>query len=110
MSRILYRAKRKRVLWRTGRVIEDQAGMAALRAAAFHRAGHHCECSLADPNRRCNAKVTWVDGHLHHIVSRAHGGSDVLSNVAFVTRQCHRELTGILHWTRPLATGEEWAR
>jgi len=27
-------------------------------------------------------------------VSRARGGSDVLSNVAFLRRACHREITG----------------
>lgn len=98
-SRFKPKRKLRRVLWRTGRVIEDAAGMARLRSQAFHRSQGHCECVLADPTRKCRARVSYSYGHLHHIVSRAHGGSDVLSNVAFVDRQCHRELTGILKWS-----------
>lgn len=106
-SRIRYKPKVRRVLWRTNRVIEDSRGMAKLRSDAFSRSHGKCECVLADPERVCKARVSWVDGHLHHIVSRAHGGSDVLENVAFVTRQCHRELTGVLQWSRPVL--ESWA-
>jgi len=107
MSRIRYKRKQRRVLWRTGRIIEDQKGMATLRSAAFHRSAGRCECNLADASRKCSQRVTWFDGHLHHILSRAHGGSDIIGNVAFITRQCHREITGILHWTPPNL--EEWA-
>lgn len=107
-SRIRPKRKVRRVLWRTGRVIEDAVGMAKLRSAAFRRSQGRCECKLADPERICRQRVTYNFDHLHHIVSRARGGSDVLENVAFVTRQCHRELTGILHWTRPLLP--EWEK
>jgi hypothetical protein len=108
VSHIRPKRKQRKVLWRTGRVIEDQKGMATLRSTAFHRCQGRCECKMADSSRKCSQRVTWFDGHLHHIVSRAHGGSDVISNVAFVTRQHHRELTGLLHWSSPAI--EEWAR
>jgi HNH endonuclease len=87
--------------------MEDSAGMATLRSEAFHRSAGRCECVLADPARKCKARVGWNDGHLHHILSRAHGGSDVLGNVAFMTRKCHKELTGVLHWSPPAI--EDWA-
>lgn len=109
-SPIRYKPKVKRTLWRTGRVIEDNKGMARLRSEAYARSGGRCECGLADESRRCTARVTWFDGHLHHIVSRAHGGSDVLSNVCLVTVPCHKELTGVLHWTRPTLEAEAWTR
>jgi 5-methylcytosine-specific restriction endonuclease McrA len=72
--------------------------MAQLRAAAYHRSQGICECGTyecqAQPQRL--RRVNWFDGQLHHIVSRARGGSDELDNVLFVTRDCHRRLTGEL--------------
>lgn len=99
-SRIHVKPKVRKILWRTGRVIEDARGMAHLRSEAFHRSEGYCECRRADPKRPyCGKRVHYNFGHLHHIVSRAHGGSDVLENVAFVDRQCHREITGNLKWS-----------
>src|SRR6266498_2182240 len=103
MTSIHYKRKIRKVLWRTGRVIEDQKGMAKLRHDAYHRSGGYCECRLADSGRPyCGQRVTWTDSQLHHVVSRAHGGSDIIENVCFVTRKCHRELTGLLHWSQPV--------
>jgi 5-methylcytosine-specific restriction endonuclease McrA len=104
MKRSPIRSKRRvrRVYWRTGKVREDAKGMATLRSMAFHRSGGICECGreecLTQPMRL--RRVTWADGQLHHVISRARGGSDVLSNVLFVTRECHAVLTGKLQWTR----------
>ena len=67
--------------------------MARLRSAAFHRSGGWCECG------ECSKQVGWIDGHLHHVISRGRGGSDVLSNVQFITRACHERITGELQWT-----------
>jgi hypothetical protein len=98
---IRYKRKVRKVSWRTGRVREDATGMAKLRSAAFHRSGGICECGRAE----CESKpmrlrmVNWVDGHLHHIVSRGRGGSDVLDNVQFITSACHREITGVPQWS-----------
>jgi hypothetical protein len=88
--------KVRRELWRSGRVIEDSKGMARLRSEAYHRSNGLCECRLADPNRpECTKRVNWIDGELHHMKPR----SDVIDRVAFVSRACHRELTGKLQWT-----------
>lgn len=86
------------VLWRTGRVIEDAAGMATLRKETYHRAGGICECSLLRGGQ-CKQRVSWSDGQMHHIISRSHGGSDILDNTAWLSRQCHREITGQPKWT-----------
>lgn len=92
----LRRGKRRKrsVSWRTGRIREDSTGMARLRSQAFHRSQGICECG-------CKARVSWIDGHLHHVVSRARGGSDVLDNVLFITRACHQRIHGDLHWSPP---------
>ena len=76
--------------------------MAGLRSAAFARSRGLCECGRAICEERPLRlrTVNWVDGQLRHIISRAHGGSDVLQNVQFITRQCHREITGDLQWSR----------
>ena len=94
--------KSRRVLWRTGRIIEDAKGMARLRSAAFQRSSGMCECNRAECIARpwYERRVSWVDGHLHHVVPRAHGGSDVLSNVLFIRRECHRQITGEPEWNR----------
>lgn len=74
--------------------------MARLRSDAYVRSMGICECGrvecLARPLRL--RRVNWPDGHLHHIVSRARGGSDVLENVQFITSRCHREITGEPQW------------
>lgn len=100
-----YRPRKRKVLWRTGQVKEDSKGMARLRSEAFQRSGGFCECGrpecLALPARL--RRVNWFDGQLaHYPVSRARGGSDVLENVRFVKRECHRALDGNrLFWSQP---------
>jgi hypothetical protein len=100
-SRIRRKTRVRKVSWRSGRVREDSIGMAHLRAAAYARSGGICECGraecLARPMRL--RRVNWPDGHLHHIVPRGRGGSDVLVNVQFITSQCHREITGEPKWS-----------
>lgn len=94
---IRYKRKVRSISWRTGRVREDASGMARLRSEAYERSGGMCECGrlacLARPTRL--RRVNWSDGHLHHAVSRAHGGSDTLDNVRFITHTCHNEIHGI---------------
>ena len=88
--------------WRARTIRLDQKGMCALRGEAYSRAAGVCECNtpecLAQPTRL--RRVNWFDGQLHHVVSRARGGSDTLENVIFITRACHRRLTGELKWTQ----------
>lgn len=76
--------------------------MQVLRAAAFKRSEGVCECGRDECLAR-TAKlrmVTWCDGDLHHVRSRAHGGSDVLENVLYITRLCHQEITGVPEWSK----------
>ena len=84
------KARRKRELWRTGRVMEDAAGMAVLREAAFKRADGNCEL--------CHEEAPWWDGggpaphpfgELIHKVARGKGGSDILKNVEWGHHACH---------------------
>ncbi len=93
--------RQRKVSWRTGCVREDAAGMARLRSEAFRRSGGICECGreVCQNRTRFERVVTWVDGQLHHVISRAHGGSDVISNVLYITRRCHSEITGELKWS-----------
>lgn len=86
--------------WRSGRIREDSAGMARLRSEAYERSQGKCECVLADPKRICERRATWIDGHMHHIVHRSQGGSDVLENVAFINRLCHAEIHGEPQWSK----------
>jgi hypothetical protein len=94
---IRYKRKVRKVSWRTGRVREDADGMARLRSEAYERSQGVCECGrLACLKRPLRLRrVNWSDGHLHHEISRAHGGSDTLDNVRFITNLCHREIHGI---------------
>jgi HNH endonuclease len=75
--------------------------MARLRSEAYERSGGICECQrpscLARPYRL--RRVSFNDGHLHHVISRARGGSDVIGNVQFITRKCHEEIHGIPLWS-----------
>jgi len=86
--------KRVRRVWKSGRIREDSTGMARLRSAAYARSEGHCECWRHPGREDCRKRVNWYDGNLHHIISRARGGSDVIDNVAFITRACHNEITG----------------
>jgi len=66
--------RERKVLWRTGRVIEDAAGMKALRLKVYRRAGGRCEVEWN--GKRCNKFAPWSGyrhGHLVHIVARGHG-------------------------------------
>jgi hypothetical protein len=100
-SRIRYKRKVKSISWRSGRVREDAIGMARLRAAAYERSRGMCECNrnvcLQRPVRL--QRVNWPDGHLHHVIPRGRGGSDVLDNVQFITALCHSEITGTPEWS-----------
>src|SRR4051812_40560233 len=82
----------RREFWRTGKIREDGIGMARLRSAAYARSEGICECGLCPGRPPCLLRASWSDGQLHHILSRAHGGSDVIENVAFINRICHHEI------------------
>lgn len=84
----------RREFWRTGKIREDGRGMARLRSEAYARSEGRCECYRCPGREPCHLRVGWADGHLHHVVSRAHGGSDVLENLAFISRVCHDQITG----------------
>ena len=90
------RVRKVNMPWKPERIREDSAGMARLRSEAFKRSGGICECGES-----CGKRVTWggyEQGQLHHVISRAHGGSDVLENVQFITRYCHQEIHGMPKW------------
>lgn len=93
-----YKPKRAKVSapWRNQVIRLDARGMASLRSAAYERSEGICECGRPECEKREMRlrRVTWSDGQLHHVVSRARGGSDVLDNVQFITWQCHREIHG----------------
>jgi len=94
-ARICWRKKvrRERPPWLPPMIREDAAGMRRLRHEAYDRSGGKCECG-------CGARIDWYTGHLHHVVSRARGGSDEIGNLLFITPECHKTLHGKLHWTR----------
>ncbi len=91
----------RKVSWRSGCVREDVAGMARLRSEAFRRSGGRCECQrvtdeFPDGEKPCGGlHVSWWDGQLHHSKPR----SDVIDRVSFLRRECHRKITGELHWS-----------
>lgn len=93
---------KERAPWHPPLVRLDAMGMAALRSDAFERSDGICECSREICQKRVPnlRRVTWTDGQLHHIVSRARGGSDELSNVQFITRRCHEEIHGKPAWSK----------
>jgi 5-methylcytosine-specific restriction endonuclease McrA len=74
--------------------------MARLRSEAYHRSNGLCECGreicLTRPTQE--RIVTFFNGQLHHLISRAHGGSDEIANVRFISRKCHEEIHGIPLW------------
>jgi len=87
--------------WRPPRIRLDAIGMAKLRSEAYERSQGICECGRPKCKHRPERlrRVTWYDGQLHHIVSRARGGPDSLENTQFITRLCHAEIHGSLRWT-----------
>jgi hypothetical protein len=83
--------RERRVLWRSGRVIEDARGMYELRRRIFKRAEGKCEVIKAN-GKRCNAYAKWDGigkGDLSHIKHGAKGPGDVDSNVLWSCRECH---------------------
>lgn len=91
------KVKKERSPWLPMRVREDRIGMEKLRWLAFARSEGECECHLAG-RKRCKKRVDWFSGELHHIQSRAHGGSDVIGNLAFIHADCHENIHGKPAW------------
>lgn len=83
--------REKKVLWRTGQVKEDAAGMYRLRRFVFKRAGGNCE--VKKRGKRCGKYAPW-DGYRHgelsHIIARKRGGSDTPENTEWACWECHR--------------------
>lgn len=80
------------------RVRLNRAEMADLRLAAYERSGGMCECWRIPGQSPCPRKVTWHNGHLHHVIARGMGGSDLMGNVAYIAPTCHREIHGDVAW------------
>lgn len=95
---------RERSPWLPQRVRLSGPEMQLLRRAAYQRSGGQCECWMATPGKTeadwCGKLVTWISGQLHHITPRAHGGSDVIENVAFLFADHHEEIHGKPAWGR----------
>jgi 5-methylcytosine-specific restriction endonuclease McrA len=77
---------------KTGRIRLRGEALEALRRDCFTRDGWRC--TQIDPEGRivpcaCGRTVSWVTGHMAHIVSRGAGGSDVIDNVHTMTQECH---------------------
>jgi RNA-directed DNA polymerase len=97
-SRLSWHKKERResLPWKPRRIREDAAGMWKLRHEAYERSNGKCECG-------CGERVDWYSGHLHHIVSRARGGSDEMDNLLFITPDCHKNMHGRVQWSRKSA-------
>lgn len=102
----------RKVLWRTGQIKEDAAGMHALRRKVYARSEGRCE-NVVD-GKRCGVWVAWAGpnkGELHHTTSRGHGGSDDEINCKFFCRPCHRGEHPGPQWSsqrgRPLPAGPD---
>jgi len=67
---------------KTGRIRLKGEDLAKLRRDCFVRDGWKC--------RDCSRRISWVSGHMAHIISRGAGGSDVLENVLTKCAECHR--------------------
>jgi hypothetical protein len=93
------KVRKERSPWLPQRVREDAKGMQRLREIAFARSDGRCECWMFNRSR-CGKKVDWFSGELHHLQSRAHGGSDVIENLAFIHHDCHEEAHGKLQWRK----------
>lgn len=86
---------------------EDAAGMIHLRHEAWQRSGGLCECNGRQQSDGwgpvenpvpCKERVSWLYGNNHHIRPRAHGGSDVIENMEYISWVCHKRITGDLQW------------
>lgn len=98
--------RQKKTLWRTGQVKEDSAGMAHLRSDRYELSEGVCECSKIPKKfkrccgtKGCGLPVSYAFGELHHLVPRAHGGSDTTKNTRFIRRECHSIITGKPQWS-----------
>jgi hypothetical protein len=83
--------RKRKVLWRSGRVIEDAKGMYELRRRVFQRSGGFCEVIKAN-GKKCGTYARWDGigkGDLSHIKHGAKGPGDVDSNVLWSCRPCH---------------------
>ncbi len=78
----------RKVSWRSGKIREDAAGMAKMRWAVFTRSEGQCENKL-ESGARCRARIGWAWFELHHVVSRARGGSDTEENCMALCAGCH---------------------
>lgn len=75
-----------------GRTILYGWDMKMLRQDAYKRSKGRCEAKKHAKD--CPIRVTWFTGELDHIRTRGMGGSrrdDVLENVQFVSKPCHRK-------------------
>lgn len=90
-----HRENKSSAPWRRQKIRLNASGMATLRSEAYARSEGICECHLCPNRKPCGKRVNWLDGQLHHIISRGRGGSDEIGNVAFLTRECHAEVTGM---------------
>jgi hypothetical protein len=94
----------KKVLWRTGQVKEDAAGMRALRLEVYRRAGGRCEVEWN--GKRCGKFAKWDGfghGELAHLDARGRGGSDTAANCLWAcggSNGCHK---------RKFHPGPEWS-
>jgi len=90
LKRSPIRKKKKvtKVSWRSGKVRLDAKGMEELRIECYLRSEGQCENTAKD-GFRCRNRVTWKTGEMHHVIHRSRSGSDELSNVAMLCRECH---------------------
>lgn len=88
--------QKQRGEWHPQVVRLDSSGMATLRSEAFVRSNGFCECGDED----CNERVTWYSGQLHHRIARGQGGSDIISNVLFLTPGHHAKIHGVPEWSK----------
>src|SRR5882724_5162603 len=93
MKRAPIRRKPRRYkVSKSGQVTQNAAGMHALRMEVFERSGGRCENTLTwlEFKYRCPKTDGWEFGEMHHRRHRARGGSDVIENLFWVCRECHR--------------------
>ena len=65
-----------------GRIRLKGEALAALRRQRFNCDGWRCV--------DCLRSVSWVSGHLAHVISRGRGGSDTLENTRTKCDGCHK--------------------
>jgi hypothetical protein len=102
-TRLKVRPRRHRESSLRERVRLNREEMGDLRFAAYERSGGMCECWRLPGQTPCKRTVSWRNGHLHHLIRRGMGGSDIMGNVAYISPKCHREIHGEPQWTRRTA-------